>query len=193
MASGDERLRETIVGSNRVFDGKLAKIDLLDVTLPDGRASKREVLRHPGAVCLIVLSDDGQRILLERQYRTALDEVIIEIPAGKIDPGEDPAHAAARELREETGMVAEEITHLLDMATAVGYSDEMIRFYWASGLSEADRDLDDGEFIDVFWMDVEDFYRNVMAGEIVDSKTIVAGLLIACGAIGQQGIGKAGN
>ncbi len=181
---GDEELRERILGTTRAFDGRLAKIDVLEVEQSTGRRARREVLRHPGAVCLIVLTDDGSRILLERQYRAALDRVITEIPAGKVDPGEDRVHAAARELREETGLVADSLDHIFDMAVAVGYSDEIIGFYRAAGLTQAERDLDEGEFINTFWMDVEDFCRSVRAGEIIDSKTIVAGLLLECGWIG---------
>ncbi len=176
--SQDDNLQEVILDCQRVFDGRLAKIDLLEVRGPDGILRKREVFRHPGAVCMIVLNEDESQILLERQYRVALDRVVIEIPAGKIDAGEVPYDAAVRELREETGFVANSIEHLLDMATAIGYSDEIIHFYLMKGLSRSDTHLDDGEFIETFWMDVDEFKQMAIENKLVDSKTIVAAYLL---------------
>ncbi|MGI6217071.1 MAG: NUDIX domain-containing protein [Coriobacteriales bacterium] len=175
----DTGIRESIIGSERVFDGRLVKVDSVTVKLPDGREKKREVIRHPGAVALIVV-DDRDRVLLERQYRVAADDVITEIPAGKIDPGEDPDHAAVRELAEETGFRAGRVEYIFDCMTAVGYSDEVISFYRAYDLEMGERSLDDGEFLNTFWMDREEFYRQVMEGKISDSKTMIAALLLQC-------------
>ncbi len=177
MEFDDSQLLETQVGSERVFEGRLLKIDSVQVGLPDGRLKKREVIRHPGAVCLIVVDDKG-RVLLERQMRTAADQVITEIPAGKIDPGEEPIDAAKRELAEETGYVAGKLEYIFSMYTAVGYSDEKIHFYRASDLKAGYQNLDDGEFLKPFWMDSEELYQQVMNGEVEDSKTMVAAFLL---------------
>ena len=131
-----------------LWRGHFIDVDRLQVALPDGRSSQRDIVRHPGAVAIVALTDDG-RICLVRQYRAALGRVTVEIPAGKLDPGEDPLDCAMRELQEETGMQAERMAFLTTIATAVGFCDELIHIYMATGLHFAESSPDADEFINV--------------------------------------------
>jgi len=167
-------LAETQTGSEEIFDGIILHVVRDDVRLPDGSASKREVIRHIGAVCVIPVTDEGN-VILERQFRYPLDEVITEIPAGKLDyESEDRLDAIKRELKEETGYTAD---HWIDMGLffpAAAYSDERITMYLATGLHKGEQHLDQGEFLNVFEMPLTEAVRQVMDGEITDSKTQVA-------------------
>lgn len=172
----DSSLEEKILGSTRVFDGRFLKVDAVDIELPNGVGKTHEVIRHPGAVCVIALDEDG-RILLVRQYRTALERITIEVPAGKLDPGEDPLDAARRELSEETGYTSDSIRHLASIATAAGYSDEIIHIYMATGLHAGKAHPDDDEFIAVEWVSLECLIDSVLDGRIEDSKTMISALI----------------
>lgn len=169
-------LEETILNSQRVFDGGFIKVDAVDVELPNGNVKVHEVIRHPGAVCIIALDDNG-RVLLVRQYRTALERMTVEVPAGKIDAGEDPEDAVRRELSEETGYVAGRIRHLASIAIAAGYSDEIIHLYMATELESGEAHPDDDEFVVAEWVDLECLIDSVLDGRIEDSKTIIAALI----------------
>lgn len=172
----DPALSEKITGSSRVFDGHLLKVDNVDIELPNGHTTTHEVIRHPGAVCVAAINADGQ-ILVVRQYRTALERVTIEIPAGKLDPGEDPLDAVQRELAEETGYTASQIRHIASIAVAVGYSDEIIHLYLATCLVAGSAHPDEDEFIVSEWVDVDTLINSVLDGRIEDSKTIIAALI----------------
>ena len=174
----DSQLVEKPISSERAFEGKLVKVDALRVEMPDGQIKRREVVRHPGAVALIALDGRGH-VLMERQMRIAVGEVITEIPAGKIDPGETPEQAAVRELSEETGYTAGRLEYLFPMGTAIGYSDEILHFFLATELEEGEAHLDSGEFLSAWWMDIDELVEGVLAGKIYDSKTMVAGLYLA--------------
>ena len=172
----DTGLEETILDSRRVFNGGFLKVDAVDIELPNGNRKVHEVVRHPGAVAIIALDDDG-RILLVRQYRTALERVTVEVPAGKLDAGEDPIEAVARELSEETGYAAAKIRRLASIAIAAGYSDEIIHLYMATELTAGQAHPDDDEFIAAEWVDLESLIDSVLDGRIEDSKTIIAALI----------------
>jgi ADP-ribose pyrophosphatase len=126
-------LSERILGSTRVYDGGFLKVDEVRVELPNGKVTYRDVVRHPGAVAVIAV-DAENRVLLVRQYRTALERVVLEIPAGKLEAGEDCEVCARRELAEETGYVARQMRYLAPVAVAVGYSDEIIHLFLATDL-----------------------------------------------------------
>jgi ADP-ribose pyrophosphatase len=158
----------------------MLKLDEVKVELPNGRLSVHEVVRHPGAVAIIALDDKGN-ILLERQYRTALERVVLEIPAGKLEPGEDAIDCARRELEEETGYKARNLRYLTAVAVAVGYSDELVHIFMATELSLGEAHPDDNEFVAIEWMPVEDLLCDVLDGKIEDGKTMIAALL--CDAI----------
>lgn len=173
---GEDGLSEVIESSVQQWAGSFLVADDVTVRLPDGRRAHRDVLRHPGAVAIIALTDDN-KIVLVHQYRTALEQVTIEIPAGKLDRGEDPEHAARRELAEETGYEAERMALLGRMAPAVGYSDEILQLYMATGLHFIGASPDDDEFIHVDLVDLGEMVDRVLDGKVVDSKTMVAVLL----------------
>lgn len=179
----DAGLREVPLTETTEFSGRIFDVNRLSVRLPDGREALRDVVRHPGAVGIVALTDDG-RICLVRQYRAALDRVTVEIPAGKLDPGEDPLECARRELTEETGMVAERIAYLTTIATSVGFADELIHLYMATGLSFAGSDPDADEFINVDLVELGQLVDAVLDGRIEDAKTVVGAL--ACDAVAHR-------
>jgi ADP-ribose pyrophosphatase len=179
----DVGLQERIVAEDVVYTGRIFNVDRLQVKLPDGRDGLRDVVRHPGAVAIVALTDDG-RICLVRQYRAALGRVTVEIPAGKLDPGEDPLDCAMRELEEETGMRAERMAFLTTIATADGFCDELIHFYMARGLSFAQSNPDADEFINVDLVDLSELIDAVLDGKVEDAKTVVGALI--CDAVARR-------
>ena len=165
-------LTETTLDSTRVYEGRLLKINKDRVRLPDGGESTREYVVHPGAVTIIALLPDGQ-LVLERQFRYPHRREFIELPAGKIDAGEDPLATAQRELKEETGYSASEWRHITTIHPLIAYSDERIEIYLAKGLTLAERKLDPGEFLEVFTAMPAEALGWVRAGKITDVKTII--------------------
>lgn len=173
----DRDLCEVIESEERAWEGRIFDVDTLRVSLPDGRPARRDVVRHPGAVALVALTDDG-RVCLVRQYRTALDRVTVELPAGKLDPGEDPEHCAHRELLEETGFKAEKLALLTSIVTSCGFSDEVIHIYMATGLTFAGSDPDADEFLNVDLVDTAEFVDAALDGRVEDAKTVVGALAL---------------
>ena len=165
-------LREEPLESTQVFRGRLLDVRLDRVRLPDGEECQREYVRHQGAVVVIAQLDDGH-LLLVRQHRYPLHRSILELPAGKIDPGEAILDTASRELLEETGHQAADWRHLGVMHPCVGYSDERIEIFLARGVRrEGEQNLDSGEFMDVLSLSLDDTLAAVKSGEITDAKTI---------------------
>ena len=165
-------LSETQLDSTRVYEGRLLKINKDRVRLPDGSESTREYVIHPGAVAILALLPDG-KLVLERQFRYPHHREFIEIPAGKIDPGEDPLATAQRELKEETGYEAAQWRHVTTIHPLIAYSDEHIEIYFAQGLTQAERKLDAGEFLDVFTAEPAQAIEWVREGKITDVKTVI--------------------
>ena len=172
----DEQLKERIESEERIWQGRIFTVDRLQVSLPDGRPAIRDVVRHPGAVAIVALTDEG-RICVVRQYRTAIDRVTVEIPAGKLAPGEDPADCAARELEEETGFVARRMARLTTIATSAGFADELIHIYMATGLTRGPAAPDADEFLNVDLIELTELVDAVLDGKIEDAKTIVGALI----------------
>jgi len=168
-------LEEKRIDGEVVYSGRLLKVHRDRVRLPDGAESVREYIRHPGAVAIVALFDDG-RVLLERQFRYPLRRVFIEIPAGKLEPGEDHLETGKRELLEETGYVAAEWRKLGVIHNAIGYSDEMIEIWLARGLEQRQQQLAEGEFLEVFTLPLAEAQAMARDGRITDVKTIT-GLL----------------
>ena len=167
-------LREFQLEGTQVFGGKLLDVRLDRVRLPDGHDGIREYVVHQGAAVIIPVLDNGE-LVFERQFRYPLGKAFIELPAGKIDLGEDAFTTAKRELLEETGYSASEWRHLGKMHPCVGYSNERIEIYLASGLKrEAKQQLDHGEFLELFMLSLDDALLAVRYGEITDAKTITA-------------------
>lgn len=179
----DDGLSEEILSSNTAWRGGFLSVDDVTVRLPNGRIAQRDVVRHPGAVAVIALTDDGKLVLVH-QYRTALEQVTLEIPAGKLEAGEDPARAAARELMEETGYTAARMAYLGPIAVAAGYSDEIIHLYMAMGLSFVGARPDADEFVHVDLVDLDEMVDQVLDGKVIDSKTVLGVLL--CDAISRR-------
>ena len=172
----DAALAEHPLTEDVAWTGRIFNVDRLRVALPDGRTAIRDVVRHPGAVAVVALTDDG-RICLVRQYRTALGRVTVEIPAGKLSAGEDPLECAERELLEETGMTAEKMAFLTTIASSAGFCDELIHIYMATGLSFSKSSPDADEFINVDLVEVGELVDAVLDGRIEDAKTVVGALI----------------
>jgi ADP-ribose pyrophosphatase len=175
ISQGD--FTETRIAGETVFDGSLLKVRRDTVRLPDGGESVREYIVHPGAVMIIAQPDPGT-IVLERQFRYPLGRHFIELPAGKIDPGEDPLHAAQRELREECGYAAAQWRHLATLHPCIGYADERIELYLARDLSHVGSMPDEGEFLEVMTVPLDEALAWVRDGRITEAKA-VTGLLWA--------------
>ncbi len=168
----DKHLTERFIAGELVYDGKLLKVHKDTVRLPNGGEATREYFRHPGAVVIIPLLDDGT-VVLERQYRYPNDRVFIELPAGKLDVGEDPLLCAKRELKEETGYTARDWQFVCTIHNAIAYCDEHLEIFLARGLTPGTRQLDEEEFLDVFSLSVEQLMAWVREGQITDVKTII--------------------
>lgn len=166
-------LEESQLESSPVYDGVLLKVRRDRVALPDGSESVREYITHPGAVVVVAVLPDG-RLLFERQFRYPLRRAFLELPAGKIDAGEELLACARRELREETGYEAATWQHLGVMHPCIGYSDERIEIFLALELTHVGDALDDGEFLEIHTFSVDEAVRAVMDGVITDAKSITA-------------------
>lgn len=165
-------LKETRIDTALMYDGDFVQVRKDNVRLPDGKVSTREYITHPGAVAVLALLDNGN-LVMERQFRYALQREFIELPAGKIDHGEDILLCAQRELLEETGYVASEWTHLTTVWPCIGYADERMEYFLARGLTYQGRNLDDGEFLEVFELSLPEAMEWIRLGKINESKTIV--------------------
>jgi ADP-ribose pyrophosphatase len=166
-------LTEHFIAGSQVFDGNLLKVYRDTVRLPDGSQGTREYIKHPGAVAVVALTEDRQ-LLLERQYRYPPRREFIEVPAGKVEPGEPHLETAKRELLEETGYVAERWTRLCSFDTAIGYTNEVIELFLAQRLMLKTRKLDAGEFLETFLLPFDDAVAMVRDGRISDVKTVAA-------------------
>lgn len=167
-------LAEIMTASEEIFDGHVVHLFKDTVRLPNGKPAVRETVRHIGAVTIVPVTDDG-KVIVERQFRYPLNEVITEIPAGKLDSkSEDRLEAAKRELAEETGYSAEEWICLGDYYPAAAYTDERITMYLARGLRRGERKLDEDEFLNVAAVSMEELVQEILAGRIADGKTQAA-------------------
>jgi ADP-ribose pyrophosphatase len=171
----DDHLREHGLGGQVLAKGSFLEVRRDRVRLPDGSAATREYVVHPGAVAIVPLLDDG-RLVLERQYRYPVGKVLLEFPAGKVDPGESTLSCARRELLEETGYLAREWARAGIVHNAAAYSTEGIEIWFARGLSPGTQSLDAGEFIELCLMTEAELDRSAAAGELSDMKTLI-GLL----------------
>jgi ADP-ribose pyrophosphatase len=173
----DRHLSEQTTAREELLKGHFLHVVRDTVRLPDGGSASREYVLHPGAVAVVPLLDDG-RIVLERQYRHPMRQVMIELPAGKMDEGEGALVCGRRELLEETGYVAREWAYAFTLYPTVAYSDEAIEVWFARGLEHRGAQLDHGEFLDVFTATPAEFLEWCRDGRITDSKTLAAALWI---------------
>lgn len=166
-------LTEKTLKTERVFTGKIVSLDVETVQLPNGKIGTREILHHSGAVAILPIREDGD-IIMVRQFRKALNQTLLEIPAGKLESGEDPLECAKRELAEEIGCQANHWKHLVSSWTAPGFSNEQIHIFVATELSPANAEKDDDEFIEVETYGLTTLQAMVGNHEIKDNKTLLA-------------------
>ncbi|PYE51702.1 NUDIX hydrolase [Paenibacillus barcinonensis] len=166
------KLDEVTVSTKPIFEGKVISLQVDTVKLPNGQTATREIIKHPGAVAVLALK--GDRMLVVDQYRQAMGRTEVEIPAGKLDPGEKPEVAAARELKEETGYTAQSLRHLRSFYTSPGFADEIIHLYIAEELEAGNMALDEDEFLEVSEITLEEAYKLMDENRISDAKTMMA-------------------
>lgn len=174
-SKGDAAISETLIESTQAFRGNFLDVRRDRVRLPDGKEAGREYIVHPGAVMIVPVLDNG-RLLMERQFRHPMGRVMLEFPAGKLDPNESPLACAKRELLEETGYSAKEWAHAGILHNAIAYSTEGIEIFFARGLTQGERKLDEGEFLDVVTHSTTELDALAANGELTDAKTLI-GLL----------------
>lgn len=162
--------KETTLNSNLIFNGKVIKVYNDEVKCPNGNISNREVVKHLGGVCILAIIDN--KVIIEKQYRYAFDEVLYELPAGKLEENENPYDAALREFEEETGYKANTLLDYGKMYPTCGYSSEIIHLYVAKDIVKTKRHLDEDEFIDIEYIELEKVVEMVNNGIIKDAKTI---------------------
>lgn len=163
---------ERKISGNTVYDGKILKLEVDEVRLDDGSLAKRECVRHSGGAAVLCVVDG--KVLLVKQFRYLYGKEIWEIPAGKLEKGEDPINAAKRELEEETGFIGGEIVPLLKLYPTPGYTDEVIHIYQAKNCRLVSQKLDEGEFLDFKLKNLDEVLKMIESGEICDAKTIAA-------------------
>ncbi|MDQ0269320.1 NUDIX hydrolase [Cytobacillus purgationiresistens] len=168
-------LEEKTIKTEKIFSGKVISLQLEDVELPNGKTSKREVIKHPGAVAVFAITEDNKIVMVE-QYRKALEKTIVEIPAGKLEKGEDPMECARRELEEETGYGCDEMDWLISFYTSPGFADEIVHLYIAKGLKivEDAASPDEDEFVNLMEVSIEEALILLKEQKIYDAKTAYA-------------------
>ncbi len=166
-------MREKKLEGEVIYKGHVVKLERDKVLCPNGNESYREIVRHNGGAAILCVTDNDE-IILERQFRYAYDEVIYEIPAGKLEAGEDPYEAALREFEEETGNKAETLEHLCDIYPTCGYSSEVIHIYLAKDFIKTHNNLDDDEVIELEYVKIDEVKKMILDGRIKDAKTICA-------------------
>lgn len=164
-------LTEKTLGTKNIFDGRIINVHLDEVELPDGSRSSREVVEHSGGVCVAALTENGG-LFFVRQYRYPYKKVLLELPAGKLEKGEDPLTAGVRELEEECGVTADSVVPMGTVYPTVAYCSEIIHLFLARGLHSTEQHLGDGEFLSVEEIPLEEAVKMVMDGKISDSKTV---------------------
>ncbi|MBU5225290.1 NUDIX hydrolase [Clostridium senegalense] len=164
---------EETISTNYIHKGKILNLKIEEVKLPNGKTSKREIVEHRGAVAILAFKDENT-ILLVNQFRKPLNETILEIPAGKLEIGEEPVICAQRELEEETGYKANNLKFLGKIVTTPGFSDEIIYIYKATGLYDGTIGGDEDEFIELEEITIDKLKEKIKNGEVIDGKTIAA-------------------
>ncbi len=162
---------EKVLSSRDVYKGRIINLRVDTVVLPNGRTSTREIVEHAGAVAIVPVNEKGE-LLMVRQYRHAVGKILLEIPAGKLEPGEEPEDCAGRELLEETGFEAERLTRLFSLYSSPGFINEKVYLYLATGLKLKGQNLDDDEFVDVVPVPSERVLEMIWTGEICDAKSV---------------------
>ena len=170
-----KKFEEKTLSSEKIFTGKIISLQVDDVELPNGKTSKREIIKHPGAVAIIALTVENKIVMVE-QYRKAMERSIVEIPAGKLEKGEEPLECAKRELEEETGYECEKMEHLISFYTSPGFADELVHVFLAQNITKKENaaGLDEDEFVEVLELTLEEAEHYIKEGKIYDAKTAYA-------------------
>lgn len=169
-------LEEKTMSSEKIYNGKMINLRVDTVELPGHKYQKREIVEHPGAVAVVAVTENKEIIII-KQFRKPIEEVLWEVPAGKLELGEDPKDCAVRELKEETGYEADKIEFLNSFYTSPGFSNEKIYLYLATGIKEGDPNPDEDEYVEVFKISIDEALCMIKDGSIKDSKTITGILL----------------
>ena len=186
MSQGSESLTETVLTSERVFSGSRINVRVDEVTMADGRRARREVVEHPDAVVILALRDDGN-IAFVRQWRHPTGRPLLELPAGRVDPGESPAETARRELREEVGLDPARLDVARGFYVAPGFADEFLHGYIARDCTESPLEADEDEELIVEWKPLGEAIDLVESGEIIDAKSVILIQYLALEAVGPLG------
>lgn len=170
-------VEEKTISSERIYEGKILNLRKDKVHVRDNKTSYREIVEHNGGVALAAITQEGKMVMV-RQYRKAAEKAVLEVPAGKIEIGEDHRLTAERELKEETGYSAEKIEFITSFYSSIGYSTEVIYLYLATGLTPGETDFDDNEAIEIIEYELAELKKMIFSGEIEDAKTLAAILLV---------------
>ncbi|WP_042346211.1 NUDIX domain-containing protein [Bacillus massiliigorillae] len=170
-----KKFEEKTLASESIYQGRIISLQVDDVELPNGEKGKRELIKHPGAVAIIAITEDNKIVMVE-QYRKALERSIVEIPAGKLELGEEPIVTATRELEEETGYVSETMDHIISFYTSPGFADELVHVFMAKGLKKKENaaSCDEDEFVEVLELSLEEAKKYIKEQKIYDAKTVYA-------------------
>ncbi len=168
---------EKSIDSQEVYQGKIINLRLDKVELPNGQNAIREIIEHPGAVAIVAITEEG-KVLMVKQFRKACEEELWELPAGKLDPGEEPRETALRELEEETGYRAKNFTHLISFYTSPGFANELLHIYLAEDLMITAQNPDDDEFLSVHQLTWDELRHMLKNGELKDAKTVTGLLMV---------------
>ncbi|SFK02465.1 ADP-ribose pyrophosphatase [Halobacillus dabanensis] len=170
-----KKFEEKTYESETIYKGKIVQLDIDSVTLPDGQTSKRELIRHPGAVAVIALTEEGKMVCVE-QYRKPMEKSIVEIPAGKLEPNEAPKPCALRELEEETGYTSDDLEFVTSFYTSPGFADEIVHLYFTDKIRplENQPEGDEDEFVELIELTVEEAEALEKEERIHDAKTAYA-------------------
>ncbi|WP_338749944.1 NUDIX hydrolase [Bacillus sp. FJAT-52991] len=168
-----KKFEEKTIHTEQIFEGRIIRLQVDDIVLPDGKEGKREIIKHPGAVAVLALTAEGKIILVE-QYRKALERSLVEIPAGKLEAGEEPEVCARRELEEETGYACESMMLLQSFYTSPGFADELVHVFIAKGLVKKENalSLDEDEFVEVMEVTLAEAEQLIKDQRIFDAKTV---------------------
>lgn len=166
-------LEEKTIRSQPIFDGKVIRVQVDEVELPNGKKAIRELVKHSGAVSIMAITNENKLVLV-KQFRKPLEKTILEIPAGKLEPGEHPLDCARRELKEETGYSAQRFDPVVSFYTSPGFADEHLHLYEATGLTAGEEQPDQDEFVERIELTLDEAFNCIASGEICDAKTIAA-------------------
>ncbi|MCY3569024.1 MAG: NUDIX hydrolase [Chloroflexi bacterium] len=186
MATSHDSLKESVLSSQRVFEGRRIKVRVDEVAMADGRRTQREVVEHPDAVVVLAIRDDGN-IAFVRQWRHPTGRPLLELPAGRIDPGETPEQTARRELREEVGLDPGRLDHARGFFVAPGFADEFLHGFIARDCVESPLEADEDEELIVEWKPLGEAIDLVEAGQIIDAKSVILIQYLALEAVGPLG------